>query len=156
MGPPSWATVVDGVEQEGGGKDTMLTFSRDGKHFAYLEPAAAGMDRVVVDGVPRNVKGKVDLIQLSPDGSRLAYRFMRGYGGPQHQTFYNLDGVDSLAYEDVWNIEFSADGKTCVCTSSNEQTKHFYLSVNGKVTKEYDWIGKPLFSADGSRLAFAA
>ena len=53
-------------------------------------------------------------------------------------------------------MKFTADGKTCVCDSSTDLTKHFYLSVNGKVLREGERILPPILSKDGLHMAYAA
>ena len=104
---PPWPKV-EGVEvfmaglYDPGRSDAHIAFSADGKHIAYCERVPGGADWLVVDGARSAVHGNVDSIYFSPDGSRIAYTFTQNGGTVQRKMFYNLDGVDSPAYEDVW------------------------------------------------------
>jgi roadblock/LC7 domain-containing protein len=82
-----------------------LTFSPDGKRFAYI--ATIGKKQLaVIDGQESNQYDSVTGLKFSPDGSRVA--FFAGLGKKQLAV---VDGAEGSQYDSVMRLTFSPDGK---------------------------------------------
>ena len=162
-----WFVVLDGreLERHDGFLRWSLTFSPDGQHLAY-----AGVDgktkTVVVDGNPGSPRDGIALghPHFSPDSRRLAYIAATG-----QKLIFSVDGQD---FRGDWEgfeastLRFSPDSRRVgfvarvapppgVSITVGEPGKRAAV-IDGQTGPSYDWVGPPVFSADGGRVAYAA
>ena len=155
VGDPCYI-VLDGEVTDLGNDNRVggLTFSSDGKRFAYdLVPGggAYGRHLAVVDGV----SGKeypfpgVGKIVFSPDGRRVAY-----WAKAEGQGFMMvLDGKEGQIYEEMQDPIFSPDGNHVAYVAADGKSK--FVVLDGKDGTRYGDIWGLTFSIDG-RLAYVA
>jgi len=155
-------------------------FSPDGRHTAYLVRVHEKL-AVVVDGKQEKAydeyptfgryQGSVDeeywfKLAFSPDSQRMAYAVESG-----DKSFAVVDGKEGLSYEyaTVSLPTFSTDSRRVAYAvqavdkellerqgiSAKAGQKSFVV-VDGNEGRPYDTVGSPIFSPDGSRLAYVA
>jgi Tol biopolymer transport system component len=144
--------VMDGKEIDRAEFIGFIRFSNDGRRHAYV--AMNGQTRrVVVDGLRGAEYSQVgNEIFFSSDGKHVMYR-ATGAGG----NFIVLDGVEGK-YRGIIrenDYDFSPDGKPVYLVE--REAEEVYCIIGQEVRGPYDRvIGMPRFSADGSRVAYAA
>jgi WD40 repeat protein len=133
-----------------GGRNSSLTFSRDGRRLVY--EAERDDRRFLVDGskeIPS--QGYINKITFSPDSTRLAYA-VQG-------SALMVDGNVAGKFGEVRNIVFSADSRHLVAAvdaTSGSVAQHLYRDGAVKLV-DGDWMDSAslAISADGSRVAYA-
>jgi len=150
--------VVDGDVQEQMGYNP--TVSPDGSRWAYSRSATYAGDPcyIVLDGDVMDLgkDNRVSQMVFSPDGGRFAYDLVPG-GGAYGDHVVTADDVQGKQYPfpGVGKIVFSFDGSRTAYWAK-AQGEGFVMVQDGVEGKTYDEISDPIFSPDGSHLAYTA
>ena len=138
------------------GETSTLTFSDDGKHFAFL---AIGEEMKNGDRKPNSVyinDSKVGTttrnsieFAFSPDGKRIAYTAC----GEDGRWRMVLDGKEE-AFDLVREPVFSADSKHFAFVARNGEKE--FIVYDRSRSRTHDRVSRPYFSPDGKRIAFVA
>lgn len=126
----------------------------DAPRLAFLaRTAPTAKPAWFVDGKdPGKTYDEVRALIWSPDGKRYAYAVRSG-----DKQFFVLDGVPGGQKEfDLVadrSFTFSADGKRYAYAGLRD--KKVYIVVDGKESGPYDQASPPVFSPDGSKVAWA-
>jgi len=106
-----------------------ISFSPDGKRFAYMAKQSDGA-RVVVDGTAGPLFDAVywESIPFSPDGRHVAYLAAR-----EGSYVAVRDGVVGRKYDAIRSLEFSADSKHVTYVAQRDGLE--YVVVDGKEGK---------------------
>ncbi len=136
-------------------RNSELTFSSDGRRYAYVLRDTDGKSRAVVDGNPVDPRGSISRLHFSPDSRRYAF-VEGGLGSPQRVI---LDGRPLDPAGTIEAIAFSPDGKVFAFAVSAADGA--WVVVEGKKTGPYPGFGQgfatgtPLvFNPGGTSLAF--
>ena len=219
-----WATIawigkkpkmlLDGKESPAYEEVSDLTFSDNGKRFAYVGKGANGKSRVVLEDVKGKEYDEIWCPRFSPAGDQIAYFARTGkkefividekegpsYGsagakenwfwaasypvfGPDGKhvayvasqgdgKFVVADGIAGKSYKNVWEPEWSADGKSIAYVAfreksgaagpskekkkSEKETSEGFLVIDSKETDPFDGIKSFSFSPHGGHFAFVA
>ncbi len=179
-----WRIVIDGRPSPACFGISLITFSDDSRHLAFV--AATGSNRVgssnqiVFDGVAgrkywlirgeperETVDGRVQerfRLPISGDGAHVA--FISAKEPPNtHDTqeadlphFVVIDDKEGTPFEHVRNIVISPDGRRIVYIADNHENGRVtsHLVENGQPGSDYDQIGAVLFSPDSKKLIYFA
>ncbi len=131
--------VIDGKKGEKFDEVGKPVFSPDGKRIAYRVREG---DKwfIIVDGKKGEKFDKVGDPVFSPDGRRIAYVAWESGKGLRYNTIGVLVG--------------SMSG---VPKPGMERGKYFVvIDGNKKKIEAFDWVGRPVFSPDGKKVAFGA
>jgi WD40 repeat protein len=148
-----WLVIRDGVEGKAYDTIRAVKFSPDSRHLAY-SARAGGKSFIFLDGIEGPEYSSISAPAFSPDGT-LAYmarrqgRWIVIYKQSRSEEFNSIRG-------DV-GIVFSPDGRRWAY--SGQQGTHHLVVVDGASRAVYEAklaSGRltPIFSADGSRLAY--
>jgi len=153
--PQRFRVVLDGKEQKHFEPAGKLTFSNDGKHFAYLAGTdGLALTRAVIDGQEGPVYGLVNPVIFSDDGSRSAYIATKDM---QHLVVVDT-GKEGPAYNDIRNLVVSHDGQRVAYVGVNTTSGQMQSVVvdNGKPGIQYVSCENLQFSPDGKTLIYTA
>ena len=146
--------VVDGKSGPAFDHIWDVSFSPDGKHFAYPAVIGTGNKKKVYFVINHRVIGKavfgITQFKFSPDSRNLVYVALLE-DGKWHTILNNkvLPGYDFIE-----SITFSPNSKRLVYTAKEKDTK--YIVLDGKKLKFSGvQIGMSTFSPDSSRFAYA-
>ena len=124
-----------------------------GSRYAYRAKAAADSKIIwVVDEQEGKELEQVGRgVTWSPDGKRLAY-----IAEHNKKQFFVIDNVISAQneYDQAASFAWSPDSKRHAYAARREN--QWRMVNDGKEGKPYQEVGRPLFSADSARLAYAA
>lgn len=128
-----------------------ITFSPDGKRFAYTKKSSTGGVAAVIDGKPELEYGSIDYLQYSPDSKRYAYVGHKGV-----LSFVVIDGQEMPAQNSVKHLTFSADSSRFGYEAFKDG--QFTVVVDGKESPKFRELKDRslIFSPDGKRYAYAA
>ncbi len=134
------------------------TFSRDGKHVAYIK-SAGGTERVVADGQEGKPYRIVlwNSLSFSQDGQHLVYAACEQTNC--HETnrwLVVLDGAERPSPETPVALTLNPDGSRLAITVESRKARTSYVVVDGEAQKPYDEVLRPIFSNDGKRYAYLA
>lgn len=145
--------------------DMMPALSRDGKKLAYVaDPNNDNRDIYImpIGGRPRQLTADpgLDLAPaFSPDGKQVVFQSNRN--GKWQVFIIDADGTDEQALidGDGWSPTFSPDGKSVLFLSGRDgQTDVYLMTLETKaitrLTKTEDIESNPVYSPDGSEIAF--
>ena len=145
------AVASDPLSESGPGSP--FTFSRDGRHVAYVahlsNAQARGPRRVVVDGVEGLIFDYVwsGALHFSDDGKHFAYTAERG-----GKRFAVVDGVESAPYERVGQPAFrNYKERGFVVAFDAVRDGRQLLVVNGQEFAADDMKGRELFFGEQAR-----
>ncbi len=142
--------VVDGKESPEYGRiaHRSLTFSRDGKRFAF-SAERDGKCFWVIDGREGKAYEHIGPVEFSRDGARFAY------AGQQAGGFVAvIDGVEAGAYEKIGAFSFSPDNRRTGFVGL--RNRRMYAVIDGKEMSEFDLVFEPVFSPDSKRVLYIA
>jgi WD40 repeat protein len=126
-----------------------MVISKTGKKIAYIA-STENTTFMVIDGKEGEVYDELSRAVFSPDESRVAYIASRG-----NDHFVVLDGQEGKNYRDIGQIlAFSPDSKNIVYSTIADNS--IYMVVNEQETGPFFQIDKPVFSPDGSHIAYTA
>jgi hypothetical protein len=114
-------------------------------------------------GKPGREYDKIQGIVLSPDGRRYAYHARREgkwflvVDGEEKAELYELKEAPSFWEFEYWleAAVFSPDSRSFATRALKEKDK-WAVAVDGKPGEEFDFVGRPTFSLDGTRVAYWA
>lgn len=132
------------------GVTEQIKFSPDGRRVAYVARRGEKF-LVVVDGKedPEYDRIRVGAPSFSPDSRRIAYFAERG-----GKTFAVIDGIESQPFDHSSSEApiFSPDSRRVVYLADHGKQTH--LVIDGVETVEPGYVGSPVFSKTGKRIAF--
>lgn len=156
-----------------------VTFAPDGKGVYYIaldhDKGESTLYRVPLLGGPSDlVAHDIYPIGFSPDGRKIA--FIRFRGSESHLVVADADGTNQRevatrhkpdAFELEWNAPaWSPDGKTIACPGRlNDQRGHYGAIIGVSLvdgsqapltSTRWDYVGQPVWLADGSGLLMTA
>ena len=144
--------VVDETEYLGFDGACCLTFSPNGKSFAYIAQKE-GKQVVVFNGTPHKPFDAIDRqigLVFGPGSSRLAYA-----GLDQGRVTLVVDGKPR---ERIWDIieevAFSPDAKNIACIATTQ--KKYFVTQNGAAHGPFDMAESLTWSPDSKSLVFVA
>ena len=156
--PSKKALVVDGVPAGYAGEDPR--FTGDGKHV--LSNSQSGNEYVLqLDGKPAVKATSIPRVYVAGTGDKFVAVIVKPNQGGQHYVCV-ADGKEVAVTEgtDIPFVAFSPDGKRWAarCRSMGGAAVTWLATDDGKKSMEYNGISDEsiIFSADGSRLAYAA
>lgn len=128
--------VLDGNEEKRyqGMSLNYPVFSPDSKHFAYVA-SNEGKSFAVLDGVERKGYSLVLSLIFSPDSSQLAY-----IAYSNNKPMVVINGVEGKQYDEIEDLQFSPDGKHFIYAAHDKQMKKWFVVVNEKEGKPYDFV----------------
>ncbi len=118
--------------------------SSDGKHLAW--PARRDDDLVVVvdEMVVSGPFGRIGRLTLAPKGTSVAFIATEGERSTSISSNGDTDILDAMEVEDDFGFWRGGGGAWRLVINENQ------------VGKEWDYLGQPVFSADGKRIAVEA
>jgi hypothetical protein len=163
--------IVDGKEVGTG--VLAARFNANGQVVQLLRKEKKKVE-VLVDGVQTTTLDLDQVDRLVSVGNSIAI-----LGARKRNTFWVVNGIEGPAYEVIGNIVFSADGQHSAYAGANQmknqtigflvvdgkqaEQKEALLSISGMTPGFRSWmdplvygVGDPIFSTDGSRIAYAA
>jgi Tol biopolymer transport system component len=132
--------------------ESSLVFRPDGQQVAFV--ASVGIQQVVVVGEKEEKRYdgilKSSLV-FSPDGKHVAYAVHSGDKG-----YVVVDGKAGRDYDGIGEgtLSFGADGRHLIYTA--QKGKKCCVVLDSMEGRRYDAVGQPLFSPDGTRIAYPA
>lgn len=139
--------IQNGVVQKGFEAFQAVSFSPDGRRLAYAA-RKDGLWFAFVDGKRSGPYDSLDDILWSPDGTRVALVASLGA-----DWCCVVDGKKGEPFDYISHLRFTPDGKTLAYVA-REGSEH--LVVGTTAGQDYDAVGPPAFSADGSRVGHRA
>ncbi len=132
----------------------MLTFSPDGKRFAYAA-YIKGKAFLVIDGEKsKKSYDEIDFLTFSPDGKRLAY-----VAKEKNKMFVVVDGVEGKRYQGIRQPVFSSQGNKIAYPAAISlgytSPRQWVAVVNEKENLSYEEIFNVALSPDGKRLTLS-
>jgi len=149
------ALFLDGVESKG-----YDAFHQENRYFGPFGRSVAfsvrdgGVFKVVRDGVEsKGYSGGASPPVFSPDGKRIAY-IAFPEPKPSTRLLVVVDGKEGPLYDgiDKRSPLFSPDSRKCVYMA--KKGERFVVVVDGVESPEFESISAPVFSPDGSKLAY--
>lgn len=143
--------VHDAAEGTKGGIVTDVTFSPDGRHLAAV--AQRDLGRVVIlDGKEGPPYQQIAAPQFSADSSQLAYEGKQG-----DALLMVVDGKPQKAWWSILHFEYSPKGHRYqyIALKGPDLKGGMTAVVDGTEIGSFSDVGGPVFSSDGSRLAFS-
>ena len=140
-----------------------LQFSPDSQRLAYAGKVGEDGWRVVVDGEAGPVYRIVQNIVFSPDSKRVGY-----YAWEKDGYRAVVNGVEKPAcrWAEDTPVLFSPDSARLAYVNSRsiravtrweqEHCEKQWVVVDGRSGREYDRVGRPVFSPDSKHVAYAA
>ncbi len=137
-----------------GGRRPYITFSPDGKRFAYLATRSDGKFVVNVDGIEGAPFDSVGCclsgdVLFSPDSRHVAYIVKRA-----GKAIVIRDGVSGRAYDAVTQLFYSANSRQLIYTARRNGRE--YVVIDGNEVAEGEQILSPVYSDSTGRLAYTS
>lgn len=162
-----WVMVLDGQPGAPYDEVEMPVFSADSAHLAYKARSGDNWC-VVVDGQPgkayagigasEGVMGERNAppLLISPVGGHVAYAATLNAESLEAvgSTCVVLDGKEDLAYDRIYDLTFSQDGKHLAYVA--EKNRMSFVVTDGQEGPSYAKVGFPVLSPNGERLAYLA
>jgi len=156
--------VLDGKEVKYDGIGiSEVVFSPDSKKVAYLA-FKNGKMVVVFDDKVGDEYDKIDFLTFSPDSKHLLYRATKGKEGTKDiKQVIVVDRKAGVEYDRISDNEydppkatmfFSPDGKRFAYKAFKGEMA--VMVFDGQESKEYDYVGNPVFNSDGTHMAYIA
>ena len=123
--------------------------SPDGKHLWFIGKSGT-QTHLLIDGVEMpDYAGDEDVV-WSAAGGRYGYKAQR-----RDKQLFVIDGVEGKAYDRVWHLNFSPDGKHYVYAALTISPCRSFIVADGKEGPSYLGVQQPQFLRNG-RLAYLA
>lgn len=148
-------TVVDGKKGAEYDDISELSFSPDGKTFAFW--ASDKKERFVVIGdqrreaYDREPGGTNSEVVWSPDGKSYAYSVSRG-----KKQMVVLNGKAGRPFDEISTPFFAPDGKTLCYYSRTDSGSYTFVMGEVEVSSPSESVSSVTFSPDGKSYAYAA
>ncbi len=140
------SVLLDGKRGETYAQVGELVFSKDGKRFAHSAQLGENRSAVVLDGVRQKEFERVERLVFSGDGKRFGYVGRKG-----EESVAVVEGVETGS--GVMSLDLSEEGRAVAILAGPQGSS---VVVDGRATKTYRRISRPVLSPRGGRVAFEA